>query len=138
MVNTRHSNPVLTGPLPPASHPKRPKQTKQYKELVALPPLPPSPEPTIQTPRTLILRPAVQFPPIPSPFLNKKSYQFSKSLTSYFDVTAQFSSQTKPASSPTSDIKPFTPMLSASAPTAEFNAKGKFLSKPSKYKSAVE
>ncbi|KNZ46517.1 hypothetical protein VP01_71g10 [Puccinia sorghi] len=46
MVNTRRSNSVLTGPLPPASRPKRPKQTKQYRELVALPPLPPSPEPT--------------------------------------------------------------------------------------------
>ncbi|KNZ63803.1 uncharacterized protein VP01_109g2 [Puccinia sorghi] len=44
MVNTRRNRPKLSGPLPPATRPKRPTQTKQYKDLLKLPPLPPSPE----------------------------------------------------------------------------------------------
>ncbi|KNZ58684.1 hypothetical protein VP01_1878g5 [Puccinia sorghi] len=64
MVNTRRNHPELSGPLPPATRPKRPTQTKQYKDILKLPLLPPSPEPLSSSPKERwVLTPEIKLPP---------------------------------------------------------------------------
>lgn len=75
---------------------------------------------------------------IPSPFLNESSYQFSKSLTSYFHTTFTLKQDLNLNPIGLSEAKPNIQMSPSTTSANDVNAKEKSLSETTKYKSTVE